>query len=105
MTWNLRGLVPGQNDTKPPVFLKWRSSNAFIIFVVVFAVFTVCFAFLYLVWLGPLTHVLTIGCWIGCFTLWTGMWLECTIGFIISGFRLLMLKSIVDCSRGSYRFT
>ncbi|RAH57682.1 MFS transporter [Aspergillus piperis CBS 112811] len=40
MTWNLRGLVPGQSDTKPPVFLKWRSSNAFIIFVVVFAVFT-----------------------------------------------------------------
>ncbi|GKZ32627.1 hypothetical protein AbraIFM66950_002152 [Aspergillus brasiliensis] len=41
MAWNLCGLVPGQNDTKPPVFLKWRSSNAFIIFVVVFAVFTI----------------------------------------------------------------
>lgn len=28
-------------DAQPPIFLEWRSSKVFIIFVVVFAVFTV----------------------------------------------------------------
>ncbi|KAE8147661.1 major facilitator superfamily domain-containing protein [Aspergillus avenaceus] len=41
MTGIIQRLWPiGSGDSKPPVFLGWRSSKAFIIFVVVFAVFT-----------------------------------------------------------------
>lgn len=36
-------LWPGRSEAaEPPIFLEWRSSSGFIIFVVVFAVFTVC---------------------------------------------------------------
>ncbi|RAL01253.1 MFS transporter [Aspergillus ibericus CBS 121593] len=40
MAWNFGGLLPGQNGAKPPIFLEWRSSNGFVMFVVAFAVFT-----------------------------------------------------------------
>ncbi|PYI11535.1 MFS transporter [Aspergillus sclerotiicarbonarius CBS 121057] len=40
MAWTLGGLLPGQNEAKPPIFLEWRSSNGFVMFVVAFAVFT-----------------------------------------------------------------
>ncbi|OOF99250.1 hypothetical protein ASPCADRAFT_42715 [Aspergillus carbonarius ITEM 5010] len=40
MAWNLCGMLPRQNKTRPPIFLEWRSSDGFIMFVVAFAVFT-----------------------------------------------------------------
>ncbi|RAL15771.1 MFS transporter [Aspergillus homomorphus CBS 101889] len=40
MAWDLCGLRPNQGQQKPPRFLKWRTSDAFVSFVVCFAVFT-----------------------------------------------------------------